>query len=168
MLSGFPLVAAGEHHCSASRKATRKRTTVTVHHINHKDHSGYFNRTNAHDGDTFILTGKGTGVELNLLSDTTIRFMGNHESTLVSNNGGTTTIYDEGKGTHFIFTSGDGLITIHDFQYDTTGYIQGIWTASKAAPLTASPDGHGGTFLTGPGLKIDLVGDKHVLASQHS
>lgn len=141
---------------------------MTVHLIRHKNGSGYFDQNNAHDGDTFILTGKGAGVSIWGLANTTIMFMGKNESALVSNNDAPTTIYDEGKGTHLTFTDGDGLITIYDFQHDKTGYILGIQTASRADHLTASPDGHGGTLLTGIALQIDLVGDKHVLASQHS
>jgi len=140
---------------------------VTIHLLTHRNTDSFYDRTDAHDGDIFLLTGKGAGVTLEGLDNTTLLFMGHDQRALLENTG-RTTIFDEGQGTHFIFTEGDKLITIYDFQHDKTGFILGIQTATLAVHFVASSDGHGGTMLTGNGLKIDLVGDKHVLDSQHS
>jgi hypothetical protein len=147
---------------------------VTIHLINHKGQSEDFYKLTtpgAHDGDTFILSGKNASIGIWGLADTTLMFLGNNQRAVIATtqpHGGTTTIYDEGHGTQFNFIEGTGNITIYDFQHDKTGYIHAQMQSPITVHLTASSDGHGGTLLTAPGLKIDLVGDKHVLASQHS
>lgn len=145
---------------------------MTVHIISQVNDKPVYDKTDAHNGDTFILTGNGAGAEIFGLTDTTLIFLGYNESATVAitapNHGGTTTIVDAGKGTQFNFIEGSGNIAIYDFQHDKSGYIHAQMLSPITAHLTPSSDGHGGTFLTAPGLKIDLVGDAHVAASQHS
>jgi len=101
------------------------------------------------------------------LADTTIRFLANDESATFIGTGATR-IYDRGHGTHLTFASGDGTVTICDFQNDKTGYIREMLTASSTGHLTPESDGHGGLYLTGVGLTVHLVNDPHIAASQHS
>jgi hypothetical protein len=140
---------------------------VTVHKLNQPNDDQFFSTANASNGDTFDLTARGAGMVLFGLSNTTLRFTANGGSaTFISD--GPTTIYDEGHGTRLTLASGDGLVTIYDFQNDHTGFIQEMQTASSTGHLTQSSDGHGGLYLTGVGLTVHLVGDHSIPASQHS
>jgi hypothetical protein len=103
------------------------------------------------------------------LRNTTILFMAHKQSATFVETGKGTKIYDEGHGTHLTFTFGvQGVVTIYDFQHDRTGHITYMNTATTQGRLTASLDGHGGTFLTGDALTVHLVGDHRITPSQYS
>lgn len=141
---------------------------MTIHLVTR---SFFADKFTAHDGDVFLLTGKGSGVDVFGLADTTLVFLGQNEKGLIEADEphtGATTIVDAGHGTYLNIIEGTGDVTIYDFQHDKTGYIHAQLQSPITVHLTASSDGHGGTYLSAPGLKIDLVGDTHVLASQHS
>ena len=139
---------------------------MTIHFIFNQNNPLY-STANAANGDTFDLMTRGTGMVLWGLANTTIRFMANDESATFIGTGATK-IYDRGQGTHLTFASGDGLVTIYDFQNDKTGYIREMQTASVTGHLTPESDGHGGLYLNGVGLTVHLVNDPHIAASQHS
>lgn len=143
---------------------------MTIHHIKGQN-SEEFTAANAASGDTFVLQGKGAGMGLDdrLLSNANIRFLGNRESATLIEAGSGMKIYDQGHGTNLTFTFAiAGVVTIYDFQHDKTGHITFLNTATTQGHLTPSSDGHGGTWLTGAGLTLHLVGDPHIAASQHS
>lgn len=142
---------------------------MTIHYIDNPNADTFYSTNDAANGDTFDLSANAVGMALWNLSGTTIRFLANHDSATLVNTGPGQKIYDMGHGTDLTFAAGDqGTITIYDFQFDKTGHITEMGTATTTAHLTPKSDGHGGLYLTGVALTVHLVNDPSIAASQHS
>ncbi len=118
------------------------------------------------DHDNFVLfTGNNDRLMFLLPANDTIVTMGNNQTLGLHKAGDNTSVMDMSHGlTLDLVATEFGLTKVYGFQNDSTGLIK------ATAGVTLTPDGHGGTLLSGfaGGGSFDFIGDNHLTMAQIS